>query len=76
MDLAFVDPPYALSRRWDWCEATTGLFGPLAARLAPDGLVVLRTPHRVDLPDTLGPLEVRRSRKYGEMVVTIYGCGA
>ena len=55
LDLAFVDPPYADLRQWDWPEAEAALFAPLAAHLAPDGVVVLRMPDDAALPAGVGP---------------------
>jgi len=71
LTIAFVDPPYAQSRRWDWDEATRRLFEPLAARLAAEGTVALRLPTKVDLPNRLGPLEVIRRKRYGGMAVAL-----
>ena len=55
-------------------EVPTGV-NPLeaaAARLASAGLVVLRTPKALKVPDRLGPLAIWRSKRYGNMVVTMY----
>ena len=71
--LAFVDPPYARTRRWDWRQAGERLFQPLAGKLADDGLVVLRSPAGREAPGPLGGLEIRRVRRYGDMIVTMYG---
>ena len=73
VNIAFVDPPYAESQRWDWAKVEQGVFRPLAARLAGNGLVVLRTEGRLAVPDELGRLRVLKSRKYGGMLVTMYG---
>jgi len=70
--VAFVDPPYAHARRWDWSAVQARLFEPLAARLAADGLVVLRTPKALKVPEQLGALAIWRSRRYGDMAVTMY----
>ena len=71
VDVAMVDPPYSLVRRWDWQRAERTIFAPLASRLAADGLVVLRLPKRVPLPQALGGLMARRHRAYGEMTLDL-----
>jgi len=73
VDVAFVDPPYADVRRWDWRWAEARIFAPLADKLARDGLVVLRTPKELDLGDAIGPLVRIRTKKYGSMIVTLLG---
>ncbi len=72
VDLAFVDPPYAAVRKWDWGRAQRSLFAPLAEHLAPDGLVVLRTPAGADTPETLAGLACTREKTYGDMHVRFY----
>jgi 16S rRNA (guanine966-N2)-methyltransferase len=71
VDLAFVDPPYLQARQWDWQRTGERIFGPLAARLADDGVVVLRTDDTAQVPAELGPLAVGRTRQYGNMVVRL-----
>ena len=85
VDVAFVDPPYALARQWWPCTtgasgaAATGtpalpikaIFDPLAAKLAPDGIVVLRTDDEAQPPPSLGKLAEVRTRTYGNMVVRL-----
>lgn len=73
VDVAFVDPPYSLVRRWDWAQAEGTIFAPLGDRLADDGLVVLRLPRRVDCPPTLGGLTIHRHREYGDMTLDLLG---
>ena len=73
VDAAFVDPPYADSRRWDWCEVDKSVFTPLASRLGPQAVVVLRTHAGLDVPEKLGRLAVRRIKRYGDMAVTMFG---
>ncbi|MFB3892752.1 MAG: RsmD family RNA methyltransferase [Phycisphaerae bacterium] len=70
-DLAFVDPPYTDTRRWDWDRMGQTIFAPLAGRLAGDGIVVLRLPAEVEAPDGVGPLRVGRRREYGGMAVVL-----
>lgn len=67
IDLAFVDPPYALSERWCWAEAVEKLFAPLAAKMNDDGMIVFRCRRNISLPDALEPLCVRDRRDYGKM---------
>ncbi len=73
VDVAFVDPPYAQSAAWEWPEAIKRLFGPIADVLASDGLVVLRTGGKAEVPETVGPLAVRRVKQYGDMHLTFLG---
>ncbi len=67
VDLAFVDPPYALAETWSWSYAVDRLFEPLGRRLAETGLAVFRCPGNLAVPDALGPLRVRDARRYGRM---------
>ena len=67
IDLAFVDPPYALVEKWQWNQACENLFTPLADKLADDGLIIFRCQRNITLPDTLKPLSVRDRRDYGQM---------
>ncbi len=71
LDVAFVDPPYALARQWDWARATRDIFAPLAEKLADDGIVALRTDDQAQPPPTLGTLAEIRTRTYGTMVVRL-----
>lgn len=73
VDAAFVDPPYADSRQWLWRDVEKSIFAPLASHLARDGVVVLRTPAGLDVPEKLGRLEARQVKKYGAMAVTMFG---
>lgn len=72
-DIAFVDPPYADARRWDWRKAEASIFAPLAEKLAGDGLIVLRTPKGLELPATVADLTEIRTKKYGGTIVTLLG---
>jgi 16S rRNA (guanine966-N2)-methyltransferase len=76
VDVAFVDPPYAEARRWDWRVVGETIFIPLARRLAADGVVVLRLPGRVAPPETLGPLVTGRVRDYGDMLIAMFVMGS
>ena len=67
LDLAFVDPPYEQARTWDWSAMEASVFGPLAKHLTDDGIVTLRAPAAVAVPDVIGGLTVVRRRSYGDM---------
>lgn len=71
VDVAFLDPPYAQARQWDWPRITQAILDPLARKLAEDGVVVLRCETLVEVPADLGALEVGRVRTYGNMMLTM-----
>lgn len=73
LDLAFVDPPYAHVRRWSWEQVAGEIFAPLSASLAEDGVVALRVPAKIDVPEELGGLRNLRERDYHDMRVAILG---
>jgi len=73
--VAFVDPPFAETARWSWAKAAGRIFRPLADRLAPGGVVVLRLRRGVEVPQPLGGLSAQRTRRYGQMVVMLLGEG-
>lgn len=72
VDVAFVDPPYAHVRKWDWGLIERQLFEPLAAHLSNDGIVVFRAPDAVEIPDKLSGLVKKRQKKYGQMLVAYF----
>ncbi len=72
LDIAFVDPPYATARAWNWAAAVDSIFAPLAAKLAGDGVAVLRCDDEADVPETLGALGLAREKRYGNMVVRFF----
>jgi len=72
-DLAFVDPPYAQARLWDWQRMTDAVFAPLAGGMAEGGIVTLRVPAEVAIPEKLGPLKLLRHRLYGDMALGLLG---
>ncbi|MCD4823621.1 MAG: 16S rRNA (guanine(966)-N(2))-methyltransferase RsmD [Phycisphaerae bacterium] len=72
-DIAFVDPPFPAVRRWQWERIVRKIFIPLAAALAPDGVVVLRLPDDAPAPENIGPLTRNRLQEYGQMVIAFYG---
>jgi 16S rRNA (guanine966-N2)-methyltransferase len=61
-DLILADPPYTFDR-YD------RLAGPLCRLVAPDGLVVVQTPAKLE--PALDGLAVRTSRKYGSARLTL-----
>jgi len=71
IDIAFVDPPYADARSWDWAAAGRDIFEPLARHLSPGGVVALRLPGGVEAPAPLGDLAVTREKRYGDMTVLL-----
>ncbi len=73
VDLAFVDPPFAHVRSWDWAVVARAIFNPLAGVLAQDGLVSLRLPSKVKLPETFGELTLKRTKTYGDMQILFLG---
>jgi 16S rRNA (guanine966-N2)-methyltransferase len=70
-DVAFVDPPYADTRVWDWPRIGESIFAPLAGKMAADGVAVLRLPTEVEMPEAVGPMKVFRRREYGGMAVAL-----
>jgi 16S rRNA G966 N2-methylase RsmD len=71
VDVAFVDPPYADARRWDWALVGRAILAPLAGRLAEDGVAVLRLPGDVEVPGELSGLTAGRLRRYGDMLLVL-----
>jgi len=72
VDLAFVDPPYPLAGRWDWDQAEKRVFLPIAGKLTEQGLVVLRAPGRLRVPELLAGLKLERTKDYRDMVVRMF----
>jgi 16S rRNA (guanine966-N2)-methyltransferase len=64
-DLVFVDPPYDM-----YTELEPKLARYLPGLLTEDGVVVVETDARVE-PGL--PLELRTTRKYGSVRITVYG---
>jgi len=73
IDVAFVDPPYPLSRSLDVGGLTEQLLTPLASHLASDGLIVFRCEADMPIPKTFGPFVVRDRRTYGTMALVFIG---
>ena len=70
MDVAFLDPPYELARRWDWRQVSRNILEPISHKLAADGAIALRTDDHVRAPEELGSLEIGRVKEYGDMIIT------
>jgi 16S rRNA (guanine(966)-N(2))-methyltransferase RsmD len=72
LDVVFVDPPYAHSRKWDWAVTARKLFAPLGEHLAADAIVVVRTESSVEVPSSLAELDLWRRKEYGGMAVDLF----
>ncbi len=72
VDIAFVDPPYAMAQEWQWQEAQDAIFTPLCGRLASDGVIVFRGPRSLVTPDELAGLKLDDRRDYGGMALVFY----
>ena len=72
IDVAFLDPPYPQVRNWKWSTIENKLFIPISQSLADDGLVVLRTPGKIEPPKMLGNLQQKRVKEYGDMRIFFY----
>ncbi len=66
--LVFLDPPYG---RGLALKTLTAL--EASVLLLPDAWVVAEHSHREDLPEHLGRLTLRQTRRYGDTAVTFYG---
>ncbi|GAW91403.1 16S rRNA (guanine(966)-N(2))-methyltransferase RsmD [Calderihabitans maritimus] len=66
-DIIFVDPPYG------W-ELTTEAVGQIVALslLKRDGVAVLETGAREEVPEQMGALGLLRQRRYGDTVISFY----
>jgi len=74
VDVAFVDPPYATARRWaeaGWTGEGEAVLAALAARLAEDGRIALRTDGRSEPPPAIAHLAADRVRRHGDMTVVV-----
>jgi len=72
LDIVFVDPPYAQVRQWSWEQAAASIFAPLAAAMAPAGILALRADDKTAIPDSLAGLVKVRVKRYGNMVVAMF----
>lgn len=73
INIAFVDPPFPETRKWDWKKVAEKIFRPITEKLAPGGVVVLRLPGNVPLPETIEALQCNRKKRYGDMLIGFYG---
>ena len=70
LDVVFLDPPYALARQWHegppaQVRAHASFLQALADALAPQGLVVFRTPKKLALQVDTSPLAPVGRKEYG-----------
>jgi 16S rRNA (guanine966-N2)-methyltransferase len=81
LDIIFLDPPYELAERWFAGEAEgaaqavaerEAAFAALAGVLAEDGVLVFRTPRRLDLPAAVGGLTLGKRKEYGSMALNFF----
>src|SRR4030042_939918 len=70
-DLVFVDPPYACTADVGRDSPLSGLMDVLHQQVSPDGIVVVRTRQRTEMPDRYNVFQVIERRKWGTMAVTI-----
>ena len=70
-DLVFVDPPYACTENVGPNSPLSGLLDVLNYRIAPDGIVVVRTKRSTELLERYGVLKIIDRRQWGTMAVTI-----
>jgi 16S rRNA (guanine966-N2)-methyltransferase len=71
-DLAFVDPPYMLTRDVEDGSALGGLMLILGEQLSDEGVVVVRTERRTELLEQYGRFEAIERRQWGTMAVNIF----
>ena len=69
--LVFVDPPYAATMDVQRNSALGGLMDLLGGQVAGDGIVVVRTEHKITLLEQYGEFRVVERRRWGTMTVTI-----
>ncbi len=65
--LVFCDPPYKLVEEAKGMSRVINQLSTVAKHLTDDGLMMFRTPAKVDLPEELPGLELVDLRKYGSM---------
>jgi len=70
-DLVFVDPPYACTEDVGPNSPLSSLLDVLNCRIAPDGIVVVRTNRSTELLERYGVLQIIDRRQWGTMAVTI-----
>lgn len=69
--LVFVDPPYAATMDVQRNSALSGLMDLLGGQIAKDGIVVIRTEHKITLLEQYGEFRVVERRRWGTMTITI-----
>lgn len=69
-DLAFVDPPYPLTRSTGATSKLGKMLLVMNQQMRPGGLVLVRTHHRSILDDNYGDLKVIERREWGNMTET------
>ncbi len=70
-NLVFIDPPYRATMNVQADSALGDLLNLLGEQVIADGIVVVRTEHKVSLLDRYGQFQVIERRQWGTMVVTI-----
>ena len=69
--IIFVDPPYPLTKNVAQGSQLSGLLELLPGRLAPDGIVVVRTDKHTELLPEYESLETIDKRRWGSMLITL-----
>jgi len=69
LDIVFVDPPYALARRWA-SQGRCRVLEALAGAVAADGLVVYRTPRELSAMAWTEEFLLQREKTYASMTVS------
>jgi len=69
--LVFVDPPYLATQNIQVGSALSDLLVLLGGQVADNGIVVVRTEHKVSLLEQYGRFRIIEQRRWGTMVVTI-----
>ncbi len=64
-DIAFLDPPYHAGFYSDALEL-------LCKRMSSFGTIVCEHPSDVEVPQTVGDFESKKTYKYGKILVTVY----
>ncbi len=78
LDVVFLDPPYEMARQWlsDPSGGAPEAIGALlAAAMAVDGIVVLRTPKALAVGEAFGPLALKRRKLSGSMALNFFAPG-
>jgi len=67
-DLIFIDPPYEKRLAQKLLNMVEG-----AGLLAKDGILLVEEKHNQHLPERVGKLELKDSRRYGKTGIRLYG---